>query len=46
MSVDDLIWGYINRGLMSDNISEDVFKDNYSPKFLEEVNDALGLDEY
>ena len=27
MSVDDLIWGYVNRGLMSDNISDEVFWD-------------------
>ena len=43
ISVNDLIWGYINRGLMSDNISRDVFEDNHS-RFLKEVKDTLGID--
>lgn len=44
MSVDRLIWGYINRGLMEDNFDEDVFVEVHSEKFLKEVNDALGVD--
>lgn len=43
ITVNDLIWGYINRGLMSDNISRDVFEDNHS-RFLKEVNDTLRVD--
>lgn len=45
MSVDDLIWGYINRGFMSDNISEEIFWDNHT-RFIKEVNEKLGLEEY
>lgn len=44
MSIDELIWGYINRGLMADNLNEDVFEEVHSQKFLMEVNDALGVD--
>lgn len=43
MAVNELILGYINRGLMSDNISPEVFEDNHST-FLKEVNDALCID--
>lgn len=43
ISVDELIWGYINRGLMSDNLNEDVFNENHSSDFLNEVNEALGI---
>ncbi len=45
MSVDDLIWGYVNRGLLSDNINEEVFWDNHT-RFIKEVNDKLRLEEY
>ena len=45
MSVDDLIWGYVNRGLMSDNISDEVFWDNHT-RLIKEVNEKLGLQEY
>lgn len=45
MSVDDLIWGYVNRGLMSDNISDEVFWDNHT-RLIKEVNEKLGLEEY
>ena len=44
MSVDDLIWGYINRGLMADGFNEDNFKKFHSEEFLKEVNDALNVD--
>lgn len=44
MSVDQLIWGYINRGLMDDNFDEETFEEVHSEKFLNEVNEALGLD--
>ena len=44
-SVSGLIWGYINRGVMEDNIGEEEFWENHSKKFLKEINDALGLDD-
>lgn len=44
MSSDQLIWGYINRGLMDDNFGDEVFREVHSEKFLNEVNEALGLD--
>lgn len=45
MSVDDLIWGHVNRGLMSDNIRDEVFWDNHT-RLIKEVNEKLGLEEY
>ena len=44
MDVDELIWAYINRGLMSDNLSEDTFNECHSEKYLCVINDALGVD--
>lgn len=44
ISVGELIWRYVNRGLMSDSINEDVFRKNHSEEFLREVDEALGLD--
>lgn len=44
ISVDRLVWGYVNRGLMDDNFGEDVFREVHSEEFLNEVNEALGLD--
>lgn len=41
---DRLIWNYINRGLMGDNMDEDKFRELHSEKFLKEVDEALGLD--
>lgn len=41
--VEELIWGYINRGLMSDNLNEEVFNHSHSKEFLNEVNDALDI---
>ena len=43
-SVDAVIWGYINRGLMDDAIENEVFEHSHSKEFLNEVNDALGVD--
>lgn len=43
-SVDEVIWGYINRGLMDDAIENEVFEHSHSKEFLNEVNDALGVD--
>lgn len=43
-SVDTVIWGYINRGLMDDAIENEVFEHSHSKEFLNEVNDALGVD--
>lgn len=44
MAVGQLIWGYINRGLMDDNLDEDIFNRVHSKEFLKEVNAALGID--
>lgn len=44
MSIDQLIWGYVNRGLMGDNCNEDTFMKLHSEKFLNEVNEALDVD--
>lgn len=44
MSLDTLIWNYINRGLMDDNINEDIFEEVHSESFLNEVNEALDVD--
>lgn len=44
ISVDQLVWGYINRGIMCDDLNERAFNENHSEKFLKEVNDALGRD--
>ena len=43
-SVDEVIWGYINRGLMDDAVENEVFEHSHSEEFLNEVNDALGVD--
>lgn len=43
VSVDKLIWGYINRGLIDDNFDEEVFNKVHSEKFLKEVDNALGF---
>ena len=44
ITVDELVWRYVNRGLMSDSINEDVFRRNHSEEFLREVDEALGFD--
>ncbi|WP_407421511.1 hypothetical protein [Methanobrevibacter sp.] len=44
ISVNQLIWGYVNRGLMSDALNDDVFNKLHSKKFLKEINESLGVD--
>ena len=44
MSVDKLIWNYINRGLMGDYWTEDSMDKFHSKEYLNEVDDALGVD--
>lgn len=44
ISLETLIWNYINRGLMDDNINEDIFEEVHSESFLNEVNEALDVD--
>lgn len=44
ISLDKLIWNYINRGLMKDNTSEEKFREYHSEEFLKKVNDALDVD--
>jgi hypothetical protein len=43
ISLETLIWNYINRGLMDDNINEDIFEEVHSESFLNEVNEALDV---
>ena len=44
IDVEDLIWGYINRGLLDDSHRDEIFEHLHSREFLNEVNGALGLD--
>lgn len=44
ISVGQLIYNYINRGLLSDSLNEDVFWILHSNEHLKEINEALGLD--
>ena len=44
ISVGQLIYNYINRGLLSDGLTEDVFWKLHSEEYLNEINEALGLD--
>jgi len=44
MTPDDVIWGYINRGLLDDCLGDHVFEKMHSEKFLKEINDALNVD--
>ena len=44
ITLDELIWNYINRGLMGDSLNEDDFKKWHSEEFLKEVNDTLNVD--
>lgn len=44
ISVDQLIWNYVNLGLMGDNLDEDLFKKFHSEEYLKQVKEALGID--
>ena len=44
ISVDELIWNFINRGLMWDNMNDEQFQRLHSEEFLVEVNKALDVD--
>ena len=44
ISVDQLIWNYVNLGLMGDNLDEDLFKKFHSEEYLNMVKEALGID--
>lgn len=44
ISLNRLMWNYINRGLMGDNVDEEKFRKYHSEEYLKEVNEALGLD--
>ena len=44
MSVDELIWAYVNRGLLSDCINEDTFKRLHSDEYMSVINEALDVD--
>ena len=43
ISVDDLIWAYVNRSLMKDGLDEEKLEKNHSSGFLEEINGIMGL---
>lgn len=43
-TVDDVIWAYINRGLLDDGLGDHVFEKMHSEKFLKQINDALDVD--
>ena len=43
ISVDQLIWNYVNRGLMEDHLDEDLFEEVHSEEYLNEVKQALGI---
>jgi len=44
ISVDQLIWNYINRGLMGDSINEEALEELHSQEHLNEIEYALGLE--
>lgn len=44
MTIDELIWGYVNRGLMSDNMNEDTFRELHSEKYMSIINESLNVD--
>ena len=44
MTTDELIYAYVKRGLMSDGINKEKFKELHSEEYLSEVNNALNVD--
>ncbi len=44
ISIDQLIWNYINRGLMGDSINEEALEELHCQEYLNEIEYALGLD--
>ncbi len=44
ISVGELIYNYINRGLMLDDCNEETFKMLHSEKTLKEIDEALNVD--
>lgn len=42
-TVDELIWCYVNRGLIDDAFNEDIFSKLHSKEYLLQVDDVLGL---
>ena len=44
ISLNRLMWNYIKRGLMGDNVDEEKFRKYHSEEYLKEGNEALGLD--
>lgn len=43
-TVDELIWCYINRGLIDDGFNEDIFNKMHSKEYLTQIDEALGFD--
>ena len=44
MSLKDVIWMYINRGILEDRIGDDVLFELHSDEYMDKVDKALGLD--
>ena len=43
-SVEDVIWSYINRGLVDDGFNDDIFNELHSKKYLFMIDEALGFE--
>ena len=46
LPVKQLIWNYINRGLMEDTVTERMFKKCHDEEYIKEYNEALGFKDY
>ena len=42
-SVKDVIWMYINRGILEDSIGDDILFKLHSDEYMDKVNKALGI---
>ena len=46
ISTSQLIWNYVNRGLMEDNVNEKMFENCHSDEYKKQYNEALGFKDY
>ena len=44
ISLKDVMWMYINRGILEDRIGDDVLFELHSDEYMDKVDEALGLD--
>ena len=44
ISLKDVMWMYINRGILEDSIGDDVLFELHSEEYMSKVNEALGID--